>query len=160
VSRRNFVSTAAAAACASCPLLAGVAHAAAAAREPIDAGPAADFEPDTIATRWAAGGGFFVVRRGDRIFAVSSVCTHRKVRLVASGGGDAPLKCPRHGSTFDADGHVTRSPARKPLPRFAVRLNDAGHLLVDRSTVFGEKDWDDPSAFVRVKREGKHEPPM
>ena len=153
LTRRDFVTASAAAACACCPLLGGVAQAAAAAaaREPIDVGPATDFEPDSISTRWATSGGFFIVRRGDRVFAVSSTCTHRKVRLVASGGGDAPLKCPRHGSTFNAEGHVTKSPARKPLPRFAVRLNDAGHILVDRSTEFGEKDWDERAASVRVK---------
>jgi cytochrome b6-f complex iron-sulfur subunit len=159
LTRRQFVTltaASAAAACAGSPLFSNVAHAAGASRDPVDVGPAADFKPDTITDRWATSHGFFVVRRGDRLFAVSSTCTHKKVRLVAAGkavgkgGGGGALKCPRHGSAFDADGHVTKSPARKPLPRFGVRLDDAGHLLVDPSKEFGEKDWDDESASVHL----------
>ena len=105
-----------------------------------------------ITDRWAAEG-FFVVRRGDRVFAVSSTCTHKKVRLVVGnkgGNAGAGFKCPRHGSGFDAEGHATKAPARKPLPRYAVRLDDDGHLVVDRSRQFGERDWDDTDAVVRV----------
>ena len=148
--------TAAAAACAGCPLFALGAGAAAdnagkAAKAPVDVGRPEDLK-EGITERWSADG-FFVVRRGDRVFAVSSTCTHKKVRLVVSGkGGDAnaSLKCPRHGSGFDAEGHVTKAPARKPLPRYAVQLNDDGHLVVDRSRQFGERDWDEAEASVRI----------
>ena len=47
---------------------------------------------------------FFLVNRGGRLYAVSATCTHRRVALVAKAG---LLKCPRHGSTFAADGKVT-----------------------------------------------------
>src|SRR3954464_2435564 len=104
LTRRQFVTaTAAVAACACCPLFNNLAEAAPAAREPVDVGAATDFKPNTITDRWAASDGFFVVRRGDRLFAVSSTCTHKKVRLVAAGKeAGSSLKCPRHGSTFDA----------------------------------------------------------
>ena len=160
--RRQFVTAAAVAAvaCAGCPLFSGVADGAGtgAAATPVDVGPAAELA-EGITSRWAAGGGFFVVRRGDRVYAVSSTCTHKKVRLVPSGkAGDAALKCPRHGSAFSAEGRPTKAPARKSLPRYGVRLDDRGHVLVDRSTRFGEKDWDDPAAFVRVERPDRREP--
>lgn len=161
LTRRQFVTAAAAAAaCAGCPLFNGVADGAGtgAAATPVDVGPAEDLA-EGITGRWAAGGGFFVVRRGDRVYAVSSTCTHKKVRLVPSGkAGDAALKCPRHGSAFNTEGRPTKAPARKPLPRYGVRLDDRGHVLVDRSTRFGEKDWGDRAAFVRVERPGRRDP--
>ena len=161
LTRRQFVTAAAAvtAACAGCPLFNGVADGAGtgAAATPVDIGPAADLA-DGITSRWA-GGGFFVVRRGDRVYAVSSTCTHKKVRLVPSGkAGDAALKCPRHGSVFNAEGRPTKAPARRPLSRYGVRLDERGHVLVDRSSRFGEKDWDDPASFVRVDRPDRREP--
>ncbi len=41
------------------------------------------------------------------------------------------LKCPKHGSIFSAEGVVTKGPARKPLDRFGVSIDDAGHVIVD-----------------------------
>lgn len=140
LTRRTFVTQAASAACAcaACPLLAAAAHGD--VRSPaqeVDIGPLTDFTQDAVVGRWARSHGFFLVIRGGRVSAVSSTCTHRKVRLVAGKGGDAAFKCPRHGSTFDTAGRVTKSPARKSLPRFGIRVNDAGRVLVDRSSVRG-----------------------
>jgi Rieske Fe-S protein len=72
--------------------------------------------------------GFFIVRRGEKLFAVSSYCTHRKCKLSAES--DRSFLCPCHGSTFDADGHVTKGPARSDLPVFSISTNDQGQLLV------------------------------
>ena len=150
--RRSVLVIAAAAACAcacaGCPLLSLAAPARRAGA--VDVGPLKDFTNEGVTDRWAASDGFFVVSRGGRVFAVSSHCTHKKVQLVPAKN-DTGFKCPRHGSTFDAAGHVTKSPARKPLPRFAIRPNDAGHLVVDPGSQFAENDWDDPAAFVRTR---------
>jgi thiosulfate dehydrogenase [quinone] large subunit len=149
--RRTILAIAAAAACAcagsGCPLLAGAADAS--PPGPVDVGPLENFAPEGVADRWAAAAGFFVVSRGGRVYAVSSRCTHKAVRLVAARGGEG-FKCPRHGSTFDDAGHVTRSPARKALAHFAIRLSDARHVIVDPSKPFAEKDWDDPASYVPV----------
>ncbi|MGO8838567.1 MAG: ubiquinol-cytochrome c reductase iron-sulfur subunit [Limisphaerales bacterium] len=72
--------------------------------------------------------GFFIVRRGANLFALSAVCTHRKCRLDA--GPDETFHCPCHGSTFDPDGKVTKGPARRNLPLLAVMTNEKGDLLV------------------------------
>ena len=146
-SRRTFIVTAAAAACAcaGCPLLASGSPARAVG--PVDAGPLEDFGKDGVTERWAGSDGFFVVRRGGKLYAVSSHCTHKKVRLVVAKG-DEGFKCPRHGSAFGADGHVIRSPARLALPRFAIRVKDNGHIVVDTAAQFGERDWGDPASFV------------
>jgi nitrite reductase/ring-hydroxylating ferredoxin subunit len=144
------IAAAAACACAGCPLLAPAAPAK--TSTPVDVGPLKDFTHEGVTDQWAVSNGFFVVSRGGRVFAVSSQCTHKKVRLVPAKGDDG-FKCPRHGSTFDAAGHVTKSPARKPLPRFAIRLNDAGHVVVNPGSQFAEKEWNDPAAFVRTDKQ-------
>src|SRR4051812_21695770 len=113
ISRRGFI--AAVATCAGCPLAAGVLAAAEAGS--VDLGPVADFAKDGIVDRWGATQGFFLVRRGRRLFPPSAICTHRKVTLASV---DGQLKCPKHGSVFTADGSVRKGPARRGLPRFGI----------------------------------------
>jgi Rieske Fe-S protein len=72
--------------------------------------------------------GFFVVRQGDKLFALSSYCTHRKCKISAEA--DRSFYCPCHGSTFDPNGHVTKSPARTDLPIYSIVSNDRGELMV------------------------------
>ncbi len=43
--------------------------------------------------------GFFVIRRGDQLLALSAICTHRKCKLYAEP--DSSFYCKCHGSTFD-----------------------------------------------------------
>jgi Rieske Fe-S protein len=144
-----LIAAAAACACAGCPLLSVAAPARTTGA--VDAGPLEHFTAEGVTDRFAAGDGFFLVHRDGRLYAVSSHCTHKIVALVVAKG-DAGFKCPRHGSTFDAAGHVSKSPARKPLPRFAIRVNAAGHVIVDPGKSFAEKDWDDSSAFVKAAK--------
>lgn len=72
--------------------------------------------------------GFYIVRQGDKLFAISSYCTHRKCKLSAEK--DRTFYCPCHGSTFDPDGHVTKGPARKDLPLYSIAANESGELVV------------------------------
>lgn len=111
---------------------------------PVDAGPASAFARDGIHDAFARQG-FFVVRRGRRLFAVSSVCTHQQVILDA---GSDDLGCPRHGSLFTPDGDVVKVPARLPLPRHAVRVDGRAHLVVDTSVRFEKPQWDAAGAVV------------
>ena len=77
--------------------------------------------------------GFFVIRRDKKLFALSSVCTHKgcKVRVA----GDLSYFCKCHKSTFDKDGHVTKGPAKRDLPRVPVATDDQGHLHVSLDMV-------------------------
>ena len=153
IGHRRFVASGlAACACAGCPALRVLAEAAAAGgggAAPVDVGVVDDFKDDGIYAPRAAGGRFFLVRRGGRLYALSSTCTHRQVRVVAKGGG---FKCPRHGSTFSSDGKVTKAPARKPLPRYAIQLDVHGRVMVDPSVSFGPDAWDDARAFIAVTK--------
>ena len=76
--------------------------------------------------------GFFIVRRGANLFALSATCTHRNCKLDAEA--DRTFYCSCHGSTFDADGKVTEGPARKNLPVLEISTNDKGELLVKVQT--------------------------
>ena len=148
--RRRFMTAGAAAcACAACPALRAFAEAAAKRAAPVNVGPLADFTAGGIHDPLGPGRRFFLVNRGGRLCAVSATCTHQRVALVARGG---VLKCPRHGSTFSADGKVTKAPARKALPRYGIRLDAEGRVVVDPSVKFAPGAWDDPAAFIAVGR--------
>ncbi|HEX8915076.1 MAG TPA: Rieske 2Fe-2S domain-containing protein [Humisphaera sp.] len=154
---RRSVLAAGVSACAAC-LLAGCGGSTAGGRAgddatiptlatgPVDVGPAADFAAERIYDRWADKG-FFVVRRGRRVFAVSSVCTHKHVLLDASG---SDFGCPRHGSVFTPEGDVVKAPAQFPLPRHAIRLTPEGRIVVDPTVRFDKGRWADPAAVVML----------
>lgn len=113
---------------------------------PVDAGPVAGYDRDGVFDACGRRG-FFVVRRGGRLFAVSSVCTHQAVLLNA---GRNDLGCPRHGSVFSVDGLVLKAPARRSLPHHALRVDHLDHLIVDTSIDVPESDWQRDYAFIRV----------
>jgi len=144
LNRRQFV---AACACATCPALRALAAAASEKTSPVDVGPLEDFKAPGIHDPSGPGRQFFLVSRGGRLYAVSSTCTHKNVALVARDGA---FKCPRHGSAFSADGNVTKAPARKPLPRYGIRLNDRSHVIVDPSVRFQSNGREDAGSFVRL----------
>ncbi|HYA79024.1 MAG TPA: ubiquinol-cytochrome c reductase iron-sulfur subunit [Candidatus Nitrosopolaris sp.] len=93
----------------------------------VNAGPAAQFSADGVYTRFRDLG-FFIVRRGPNLFALSAICTHRRCKLEAEP--DKTFHCPCHGSTFDANGHVTGGPARSDLPLLATSIDENSQLLV------------------------------
>lgn len=93
----------------------------------INVGSASDYSTDGVYSKYRYHG-FFIVRKGEKLFALSSYCTHRKCKLSAQG--DRTFYCPCHGSTFDPDGHVTKGPARIDLPLLSMVTNDQGQLLV------------------------------
>ena len=93
----------------------------------INAGPASQYLADGVYARYRDLG-FFLVRRGANLFALSSICTHRKCKLDAEP--DKTFYCPCHGSTFDADGKVTEGPARRDLPAYEISTDESGNLLV------------------------------
>lgn len=96
---------------------------------PVDLGPATEFAADGVYDR-SRTAGVFVLRRGGRITALSAVCTHRKCLLRAEP--DHTFKCKCHGSTFDADGEVTKGPATRDLPTLPLTTAADGHLIVAR----------------------------
>ena len=88
---------------------------------------ASDYAKDGVYSGFVARG-FFVVRRGDKLFALSAICTHRKCQLTAELDHSFYCKC--HGSTFDPAGRVTEGPAKRDLPVLPTATNSEGQLLV------------------------------
>jgi Rieske Fe-S protein len=93
----------------------------------ISAGPVGDYAADGVYGRFRDEG-FFVVRKGENLFALSAICTHRKCKLIAEP--DRSFYCKCHGSTFDPAGHVTEGPARRDLAVLPTFVDENGQLLV------------------------------
>ena len=59
-----------------------------------------------------------VVKHPDGTYhALEMKCTHKGAGLEQKGD---QLVCPSHGSMFDMEGNVVKSPAAKPLKKFSV----------------------------------------
>ncbi len=93
----------------------------------INAGHASLYLSDGVYPRFRAVG-FFLVRRGPDLFALSAICTHRKCKLA--NNPDQTFTCPCHNSTFDPAGKVTSGPARRDLSRLTLTSDPSGNLLV------------------------------
>lgn len=96
----------------------------------VNAGPAGNYAADGVYAAFSRRG-FFIVRRGDKLFALSSICTHRRCYLNAEP--DHSFHCPCHGSIFDPGGHVLHGPASRDLPALTTSVNETGDLLVTLS---------------------------
>ena len=123
MNRRHFLLLAAACAAASAPK---TVYARSSAEEVIDAGPLSNYAADGVYETFRDVG-FYVIRKGDKLIALSSNCTHRKCRLRAEKDHSFYCKC--HGSTFDPAGKVTEGPATRDLPSLPTS-NVNGHLFV------------------------------
>jgi nitrite reductase/ring-hydroxylating ferredoxin subunit len=121
-------------------------QAAGGATGPVDIGLPADFKNGDISAKFISKG-LIVTRNDDVIVAMSSKCTHKNATL---GVKDNHIKCPSHGSTFSEHGTPTGGPAKAALFRYAIKLDDKGRLMVDKSKTFGEKQWDDAAASYKV----------
>ncbi|MBV8211720.1 MAG: Rieske (2Fe-2S) protein [Verrucomicrobia bacterium] len=93
----------------------------------VDVGPASNYANDGIYAGFE-NQGFFIVRKGTQLFALSGFCTHRRCKLAAQS--DRSFYCKCHGSRFDPNGKVTDGPAKRDLPQLSVAVNDKGNLLV------------------------------
>jgi Rieske Fe-S protein len=98
------------------------------AERTVNAGAASRYAADGVYSNFRDQG-FFVIRRGDKLFALSAICTHRKCKLNAEP--DRSFYCKCHGSTFDAAGYVTQGPARRDLPVLSSYMNEQGQLVVN-----------------------------
>jgi cytochrome b6-f complex iron-sulfur subunit len=126
MNRRQFLILTAAAVFTGCQSMGG-GSAAVRGERVVNAGAVTDYAADGLYTRFRDQG-FFVIRKGEQLFALSSICTHRTCKLDAES--DRSFFCPCHGSTFDPSGKVTEGPARRDLPTLPSVTNENGQLLV------------------------------
>jgi Rieske Fe-S protein len=126
MNRRNFMFLGAAFA-SSCAGSRGVNFASKKPEQTIHIGPSSLYLADGVYSQYRATG-FFIVRRGATLMAISSICTHRNCKLDVEK--DKTFYCSCHGSEFDVNGHVTEGPARRDLPQYAISPDGKGGLLV------------------------------
>ena len=93
----------------------------------ISAGRTSDYAADGVYAGFRQQG-FFIIRKGESLFALSAICTHRKCKLTAEP--DRSFYCKCHGSTFDPAGHVTEGPAKRDLPVFPAFTDNDGRFFV------------------------------
>lgn len=95
--------------------------------EVLDAGPLGAFEKDKVYDQFRDKG-VFLIRRGDEVFALSSICTHKGCKVRAQD--DQSFLCKCHKSRFDPAGKVSNGPAVKDLLRLKVKLSPDNRVLV------------------------------
>ena len=127
INRRQFLLLTAGLA-ASCQTVNNAGYSVTLKEHKVNAGPASNYVADGVYNNFCDQG-FFLVRQGDKLFALSAICTHRKCTLTAEP--DRSFYCKCHGSTFDPVGHVTEGPARRDLPILPTNTNEQGQLIVD-----------------------------
>jgi Rieske Fe-S protein len=93
----------------------------------IDAGPASDYAADGVYDKFRTDG-FFVIRRGGQLIALSSICTHMGCKVKEQP--DKSYVCPCHGSEYDATGKVTGGPAIHNLAELPTSIDANGHLII------------------------------
>jgi nitrite reductase/ring-hydroxylating ferredoxin subunit len=93
----------------------------------MDLGPATDFPTDKVYTNFYEKG-WFLVRKEGKYFALTDVCPHKGGPILAQP--DGTFACKWHHATFDAEGHVTKKPAKSDLKVYPVDLDDKGHLVI------------------------------
>jgi 3-phenylpropionate/trans-cinnamate dioxygenase ferredoxin subunit len=84
----------------------------------------ADFEPGVLYDRTVEGKRIFVVRYGERLYAMRNACTHSGY-LITPGNllEDGSVLCPAHGAVFRLeDGEPIEGPADDPLELYSVRI--------------------------------------
>jgi len=127
INRREFIVLSAATLAAGCAANQPVhLHAAS-----VDAGPASDFAADGVYTQFRSQG-FFVIRSGTQLTALSAICTHRGCKVAAQP--DHSFHCPCHGSIYDSSGKVIGGPAIQNLPILPTTVDASGHLIIEATS--------------------------
>jgi nitrite reductase/ring-hydroxylating ferredoxin subunit/uncharacterized membrane protein len=86
---------------------------------------AADLAPGGHRLVQAGAVSVVLVREGEAITALDSVCSHMGGPLEEGTIADGCVTCPWHGSTFRlTDGSIVRGPASVPQPAYEARVQD------------------------------------
>ena len=94
----------------------------------LDAGLLSDFKSDKVYDAFRDQG-VFIIRRDRKVFALSSICTHKGCKVRPQP--DQSFLCKCHGSRFSPEGKVVNGPATRDLPRLKVARDVRDHVLVD-----------------------------
>lgn len=82
-------------------------------------------EGELLAVRTSRGVGICLARYEGEVFAVGSTCTHQDFPMAEGHVVGGRIECVWHGAQFDLrTGDAVKLPATRPLPVFAVRVED------------------------------------
>ncbi len=96
---------------------------------PVSAGNVSAISAGTLHA--VPGEAVILARDSGGLYAMSAACTHEGCMLsVTSAAGAEELSCPCHGSLFDANGDVTRGPARASLQHYQVDVAADGSITI------------------------------
>ncbi|HSW11878.1 MAG TPA: Rieske 2Fe-2S domain-containing protein [Solimonas sp.] len=63
-----------------------------------------------------------VCHQGDKLYAISNICSHNEKPLERGRMGNGWIACPVHGARFDlATGAAMNLPAKNPIATYEVR---------------------------------------
>ena len=108
-----------------------------------------DLAVGEVSEKWKQRYQAILVRDAAGIYALRAVCTH--LGCVPDWKATAgSFKCPCHGSGFDRAGRNLSGPAPRPLERFAISLDDSGHIVIDTAVRLRRErgEWQRPDAFL------------
>ena len=117
------------------------------AKGPVDVGPKSAYSKDGVTDKFAKTNRVLVIRHEGKIYAPTATCTHKNCAVKLKG---EDIVCPCHGSKYSLQGTSIKGPAKGSLYRYGISVNDAGHIIVDKSKQFEEKDWDKEGASITV----------
>lgn len=79
-----------------------------------------------------AGHRLAVFRIEDDVYVIGDRCSHAEASLAEGEVFGLDVECPRHGSEFNLQtGEPGSLPATRPVPTYAVKVDDAGAVLVE-----------------------------
>ena len=110
-----------------------------------------DYVVGEVSERFKEKYGVWIVRESDKIYALSTVCTHLGCTPNWMAN-ESKYKCPCHGSRFYKNGINFEGPAPRPLERFKIFLGDDGEIVIDKTKKFQQEkgEWTDSESFIAV----------
>lgn len=120
-------------------------------KQTFKAGYPDEYSIGDVSERWKEKHATWVVRDEEKIFALSTVCTHLGCtpNWLANEG---KFKCPCHGSGFYKTGINFEGPAPRPLERFKIYISEDGQIVIDKTKMYQQEkgEWNDPDSYLVV----------
>ncbi len=86
---------------------------------------------DEITSVDVEGRKIMLIRKGENIYALDRICTHRYADLANGFITDDAITCPLHFAQFDiSTGRVLSPPAEEDLKRYNVKISE-GYIYIE-----------------------------
>ena len=110
-----------------------------------------EYQVGEVSLRWKERFGVWIVRDSEKLYALSTVCTHLGCTPNWLGS-EQKFKCPCHGSGFRKSGINFEGPAPRPLERYKITIADDGQIMIDKNRKFQQEkgQWNDSESFLIV----------